>query len=199
MFLTNHARVLLCVARDPGMRLRDIAATSGITERSAFGIMTDLTEAAISSSRRTAAVTATRFRRTSCCRSPRAGSAASATYSPCWPWTSATAAPAKYRDTGSTAATRTVPPGLRGASHPCRGHRRVPHRGGQRGGCAAHPGHRPAGDRGRVPDTAITVWSSAQGPAQATSSVDACRATRFEHREAARWRRGRHVPFRMNP
>ena len=44
-FLTNHARVLLCVARDPGMRLRDIAATVGITERSAFGIVTDLTEA----------------------------------------------------------------------------------------------------------------------------------------------------------
>jgi len=41
-FLTNHARVLLCVARDPGMRLRDIAATVGITERSAFGIVTDL-------------------------------------------------------------------------------------------------------------------------------------------------------------
>ena len=44
-FLTNHARVLLCVAHDPGMRLRDIAATVGITERSAFGIVTDLTEA----------------------------------------------------------------------------------------------------------------------------------------------------------
>src|SRR6266513_4521553 len=44
-FLTNHARVLLWVARDPGMRLRDIAAAVGITERSAFGIMTDLTEA----------------------------------------------------------------------------------------------------------------------------------------------------------
>lgn len=44
-FLTNHARVLLCVARDPGMRLRDIAATVGITERSAFGIVTDLTQA----------------------------------------------------------------------------------------------------------------------------------------------------------
>jgi Winged helix DNA-binding domain len=37
--------VLLCVARDPGVRLRDIAATLGITERSAFGIVTDLTEA----------------------------------------------------------------------------------------------------------------------------------------------------------
>jgi hypothetical protein len=44
-FLTNHARVLLCVAHDPGVRLRDIAATLDITERSAFGIITDLVEA----------------------------------------------------------------------------------------------------------------------------------------------------------
>ena len=44
-FLTNHARVLLCVASDPGMRLRDIAASLDITERSAFGILTDLVEA----------------------------------------------------------------------------------------------------------------------------------------------------------
>jgi predicted DNA-binding transcriptional regulator len=44
-FLTNHARVLQCVAHDPGMRLRDIAASLDITERSAFGILTDLTEA----------------------------------------------------------------------------------------------------------------------------------------------------------
>lgn len=44
-FLTNHAQVLLCVARDPGARLRDIAAALGITERSAFGIITDLVEA----------------------------------------------------------------------------------------------------------------------------------------------------------
>jgi DNA-binding IclR family transcriptional regulator len=42
-FLTNHARVLLCIAHDPGVRLRDIAATLGITERSAYGIVTDLT------------------------------------------------------------------------------------------------------------------------------------------------------------
>jgi MarR family len=41
-FLTNHARVLLCIAHDPGMRLRDIAARLGITERSAYGIVTDL-------------------------------------------------------------------------------------------------------------------------------------------------------------
>jgi IclR helix-turn-helix domain len=44
-FLTNYARVLLCIAHDPGVRLRDIAASVGITERSAYGIVTDLTEA----------------------------------------------------------------------------------------------------------------------------------------------------------
>jgi DNA-binding transcriptional ArsR family regulator len=44
-FLTNHARALACIARDPGIRLRDIAATLGITERSAYGIVTDLTDA----------------------------------------------------------------------------------------------------------------------------------------------------------
>ena len=43
-FLTNHARVLLCIAHDPGVRLREIATTLGITERSAYGIVTDLTE-----------------------------------------------------------------------------------------------------------------------------------------------------------
>jgi DNA-binding IclR family transcriptional regulator len=43
-FFTNHARVLVCIAHDPGVRLRDIAATLGITERSAYGIVTDLTE-----------------------------------------------------------------------------------------------------------------------------------------------------------
>jgi hypothetical protein len=41
-FLTNHGRVLLCIAHDPGVRLRDIAARVGITERSAFGIVSDL-------------------------------------------------------------------------------------------------------------------------------------------------------------
>ncbi len=44
-FLTYHARVLLLVAHDPGVRLRDIAASLNITERSAFGIITDLAEA----------------------------------------------------------------------------------------------------------------------------------------------------------
>ena len=44
-FLTNHARVLVCIAHDPGVRLRDIATTLEITERSAYGIVTDLAEA----------------------------------------------------------------------------------------------------------------------------------------------------------
>jgi hypothetical protein len=44
-FLTSHARVLLCIAHDPGVRLRDIAASLGVTERSAYGIVTDLAKA----------------------------------------------------------------------------------------------------------------------------------------------------------
>ena len=44
-FLTNHARVLVCIAHDPGVRLRDIANTLDITERSAYSIVTDLTAA----------------------------------------------------------------------------------------------------------------------------------------------------------
>jgi MarR family len=44
-FLTNHARVLLCIARDPGLRLRDLAAGLGITERSAHAIVADLAQA----------------------------------------------------------------------------------------------------------------------------------------------------------
>ena len=30
-FVTNHTRVLLCIARDPGVRLRDVAGEVGIT------------------------------------------------------------------------------------------------------------------------------------------------------------------------
>ncbi len=43
-FLTNHAHVLVCVAHDPGIRLRDIAATVGITERAAHRIVSELVE-----------------------------------------------------------------------------------------------------------------------------------------------------------
>lgn len=41
-FLTNHAHVLLVIARDPNLRLRDIAELVGITERTAVGIVSDL-------------------------------------------------------------------------------------------------------------------------------------------------------------
>jgi DNA-binding IclR family transcriptional regulator len=44
-FLTNHARALICIAHDPGVRLREIAAALDITERSAYAIVTDLAEA----------------------------------------------------------------------------------------------------------------------------------------------------------
>jgi DNA-binding Lrp family transcriptional regulator len=44
-FLTNHARVLVEIARNPRTRLRDIASEIGITERSAQTIVNDLEEA----------------------------------------------------------------------------------------------------------------------------------------------------------
>ncbi len=43
-FLTNHAHVLVCVSNDPGIRLRDIAAAVGITERATHRIVTELVE-----------------------------------------------------------------------------------------------------------------------------------------------------------
>jgi MarR family protein len=44
-FLTNHAQVLVCIARDPGVRLRDIGDRVGITERAAHRIVTELADA----------------------------------------------------------------------------------------------------------------------------------------------------------
>jgi DNA-binding IclR family transcriptional regulator len=44
-FVTSHTQVLLCIARDPDMRMKDIAETVGITERAAQRIVTDLVEA----------------------------------------------------------------------------------------------------------------------------------------------------------
>ena len=41
-FLTNHAHVLLCLARDSTMRMRDLALEVGITERAVQGIVSDL-------------------------------------------------------------------------------------------------------------------------------------------------------------
>jgi predicted ArsR family transcriptional regulator len=44
-FLTRHAQVLLCIADDPGIRLRDIGARVGITERAAHRIVGELVDA----------------------------------------------------------------------------------------------------------------------------------------------------------
>jgi DNA-binding MarR family transcriptional regulator len=44
-FLTNHAQVLLCIANDPAVRLREIGETVGITERAAHRIVGELADA----------------------------------------------------------------------------------------------------------------------------------------------------------
>jgi MarR family len=44
-FLTNHAQVLVCIAHDPGVRLRDIGERVGITERAAHRIVVELAAA----------------------------------------------------------------------------------------------------------------------------------------------------------
>ena len=41
-FLSHHAQVLLCISRDPDVRLREIAAAVGITERAVQAIVNDL-------------------------------------------------------------------------------------------------------------------------------------------------------------
>jgi DNA-binding Lrp family transcriptional regulator len=51
-FLTNHARVLLCIAQDPGVRLREIGEAVGITERAAHRIVGELADAGYVSRRR---------------------------------------------------------------------------------------------------------------------------------------------------
>ena len=44
-FLTNHAQVLVCIARDPGIRLREIGERVGITERATHRIVAELADA----------------------------------------------------------------------------------------------------------------------------------------------------------
>ena len=44
-FVTSHTQVLLCIARNPEIRIRDVAALTGITERAAQRIIADLVEA----------------------------------------------------------------------------------------------------------------------------------------------------------
>jgi hypothetical protein len=51
-FLTNHAQVLLCIAHDPGIRLREIGEAIGITERAAHRIVVELAAAGYISRKR---------------------------------------------------------------------------------------------------------------------------------------------------
>lgn len=51
-FLTNHARVLLCITENPSVRLREIAESVGVTERAAHRILNDLVAAGYVSRRR---------------------------------------------------------------------------------------------------------------------------------------------------
>lgn len=44
-FLTNHAHVMVCLRRDPGARIRDVARAVGITERAAQRIVAELEDA----------------------------------------------------------------------------------------------------------------------------------------------------------
>jgi DNA-binding MarR family transcriptional regulator len=44
-FLTNHAQVLVCIAQDPWIRLREIGEAVGITERAAHRIVSELADA----------------------------------------------------------------------------------------------------------------------------------------------------------
>lgn len=52
-FLTNHAQVLVCIADDPGVRLRDISERVGITERAAHRIVAELADAGYITRKRT--------------------------------------------------------------------------------------------------------------------------------------------------
>ena len=51
-FVTNHTQVLLCIVRNPDVRLRDVAVEVGITERAAQRIVADLAQEGYVSIRR---------------------------------------------------------------------------------------------------------------------------------------------------
>jgi hypothetical protein len=81
-FLTSHARVLLCIAHDPGLRLRDIAVRLDITERTAPGVLTDLVQAGYVTKTKDGRATITRSRPTCRCLSPAPASPPSGNSSP---------------------------------------------------------------------------------------------------------------------
>ena len=51
-FLSNHGHILVCIARDPNIRVREIAQAVGITERAVQRILGELEEAGVISRRR---------------------------------------------------------------------------------------------------------------------------------------------------
>ncbi|MBT8467177.1 MAG: winged helix-turn-helix domain-containing protein [Deltaproteobacteria bacterium] len=46
-FLSNHGHVLICIARDPNVRVREIAQAVGVTERAVQRILSELEEASV--------------------------------------------------------------------------------------------------------------------------------------------------------
>ena len=64
-FLTNHARVLVCIGHDPGVRLREIGERVGITERAAHRIVVELAAAGYIADGETGVATSTRSTPTS--------------------------------------------------------------------------------------------------------------------------------------
>jgi DNA-binding MarR family transcriptional regulator len=46
-FLSNHAHVLIALAKEPSLRVRDLAVVVGVTERAVSAILTDLEEAGV--------------------------------------------------------------------------------------------------------------------------------------------------------
>jgi hypothetical protein len=77
-FLTNHARALLPIAKQPDARLKDLAAALAVTERTAYGIVADLSQAAPSSRNDTGPETATTSKTAFPCATPSAENAQSA-------------------------------------------------------------------------------------------------------------------------
>ena len=107
-FLTNHAQALLCIAQDPGVRLREIASTLGITERSASSPTSCNPDTCSRSN--TAAATATGSKSTNRCRRLSCASGPSAnywTYSPT-PKKAPTTTPEGWKPTASPHRHRTL-------------------------------------------------------------------------------------------
>lgn len=46
-YLSNHSHVLICLSRDPAMRVKDVALAVGITERAVLGIIKDLVDSGV--------------------------------------------------------------------------------------------------------------------------------------------------------